>query len=354
LNGYTGTPSPEAVRADITVSFECPKLGIFMPQAPKFTGELYTPKIGIPAHILKDKPPQCQGLNSKAFSWLPELQDTDHKSSAGHLLIIGGSPGLTGAPTLAALGALKSGAGLCTVACPKQLAPDIKQGWPEIMTLPLGPGKYLAEASFAELRENLPRFDAVVLGPGIGRQEGTRAFMQSFLQCSERPPALFDADALYWLARDPELLNSLKKEDVLTPHPGEMARLNRKEISDIQNARLDNAQEFADSHPGVLVLKGAGTIIAAQGENTYISPFSCPNLAVGGSGDVLAGIIGSLKARKLDSIKATCLGVYWHGSAGEILEHHYPCRGNLAQDIAHYLPFAAASNRKTNGDKQCN
>ncbi len=354
LNGYKGTPSPDAVRADITVSFECPKLGLFMPEASRFIGELYTPKIGIPAQIIKEQPSKCQGLTPEVFSCFPGLLETDHKSSAGHLLIIGGSPGLTGAPTLAALGALKSGAGLCTVACPKQLAQDIKQGWPEIMTLPLGPGKYLAEASFAELKDSLSSFDAVVLGPGIGRQEGTREFMQNFLECSERPPALFDADALYWLAQNPESLNSLKKDDILTPHPGEMSRLHKKDTSELQEARLDNAKDFADSHPGVLVLKGAGTVIAAAAEHTYISPFSCPNLAVGGSGDVLAGLIGSLKARKLGSIQAACLGVYWHGSAGKILEHHYPYRGNLAQDIAHYLPLAAASKRNSNGDKKCN
>ena len=350
LNGYTGMPSPDAVQAQVTVSFECPKLGLFMPEASKFIGELYTPKIGIPAHIIRDKPSKCLGLSAEVFSHLPALSKTEHKSGAGHVLIVGGSPGLTGAPTLAALGALKAGSGLCTVACPKQLAPDIKQGWPEIMTLPLGPGKFLVEASFAELEDTLYRFDAVVLGPGLGRQEGTGAFLKNFLQFRERPPTLFDADGLYWLAKEPDLLKYLRADDILTPHPGEMARIDKQEVSKLQENRVDTARDFADSHYGVLVLKGAATVISAYREHTFVSPFSCSNLAVGGSGDVLAGVIGSLKAKNLDSVQAACLGVYWHGESGKLLEKQYPYRGNLAQDIAHYLPLALQTYKNTTGE----
>ena len=350
LNGYTGIPSPNAVRAHATVSLGSPKLGLFMPEASKFIGELHTPGIGIPAHIIEERPPECMGLNSNVFSYLPPTSPTEHKSNAGHVLVVGGSPGLTGAPTLTALGALKAGAGLCSVACPKQLTPNIKQGWPEIMTLPLGPGKFLVEASFAELRDSLPNFDAVVLGPGLGRQEGTGEFVHNFLQCRDRPPTLFDADGLYWLARNPKLLNYLRAEDILTPHPGEMARINRQEISELEEQRVDTARDFVNSYSGVLVLKGAATVLSRSQESIYVSPFACSNLAVGGSGDVLAGIIGSLQARKLDSLKAASLGVYWHAIAGKLLENEYPWRGNLAQDIAHYLPFALRAYKNITGE----
>ncbi len=336
LNGYTGKASPVAVRAHTTVTFGATKIGLFLPEAQDFLGQLVVGEIGIPRSVKEDHPPKCFGLDQDVFDSLYLPSHLQHKGAAGHLLIIGGSSGLAGAPTLAALGALKSGAGLVTVACPRAISQEIKQGFPEIMTLPLGPGKNWTEAAYRELETHLARFDAVVLGPGLGREDGALEFLHTYLrECNL--PTLLDADALFCLAQDKEIWSLLNKETILTPHPGEMSRLNKIPTSEIQSDRIKIARDFVDQNGCVLVLKGAGTVIASPDEYTYISPFACANLAIGGSGDVLAGVIGSLRTRSLASTEAACLGVYWHGRAGQYLQEKFPCRGNLAQDIAFAL-----------------
>ncbi len=336
LNGYTGKASPIAVKANATITFGAIKIGLFLPEAQDFLGQLVVGEIGIPCSVKEDHPPKCIGLNKNVFDYLTKPSQLQHKGAAGHLLIIGGSSGLSGAPTLAALGALKSGAGLVTVACPRTISQEIKQGFPEIMTLPLGPGKNWTEAAFYELEAHLSSFQAVVLGPGLGREDGALEFLHTYLkECNL--PTLLDADALFCLAQDKDIWPHLGKETILTPHPGEMSRLNGISTSEIQADRISMAEEFIAQTECVLVLKGAGTVIASPNEPTCISPFACANLAIGGSGDVLAGIIGSLKARSLSSTEAASLGVYWHGLAGQYLQGKYPYRGNLAQDIAFAL-----------------
>lgn len=337
LNGYTGKASPTAVRAHATVTFGAAKIGLFLPEAQDFTGGLHIRTIGIPRSVPEKYPPQCCGLNDNVFEFLPVSDRLQHKGASGHLLILGGSQGLSGAPTLAALGALKSGIGLVTVACPRAISQEIKQGFPEIMTLPLGPGKNWTEAAFRELEAHLSRFNAVVFGPGLGREDGALEFLQTYLkECNL--PTLLDADALFCLAQDTEIWSQLGKETILTPHPGEMSRLTGISTSEIQSNRIQIAQDFVSKNGCILVLKGAGTVIASPNKSLCISPFSCSNLAIGGSGDVLSGVIGSLKARSVPATEAACLGVYWHGCAGQYLQNNYPFRGNLAQEIAFALP----------------
>ncbi len=335
LNGYTGRPSPEAVKAHCTVTFEEAKLGLYMPEAREFVGDLYVCSIGIPEIIKRDHPPTTFLITSEILNQIPSLDIVAHKGKAGHLLVVGGSSGLTGAVTLAALGALRAGVGLVTVACPKPFISEIKQGWPEIMTLPLGPGKGWGEASFVELEDHLDRFDAVVLGPGIGRDEGVLEFLKVYVKNSKLP-TVYDADALFGLGKDKELFKYLKN-CILTPHPGEMARLVDKSIPEIQKDRINCAKGLADVVDAIVVLKGAGTVIADK-KQIFLSPICCSNLAIGGSGDVLAGVIGSLLAKGISLIDSACMGVFWHGMAGELLRMKYPYRGNLAQDIAHCLP----------------
>jgi NAD(P)H-hydrate epimerase len=337
LNGYSGRPSPEAVRAHCTVTFEASKTGLWMPEAAEHVGDLHVRSIGIPRTVRESNPPGCLGLDREVFRYLTRPRNVQHKGSSGHLLVVGGSPGLTGAPTLAALGGLRGGAGLVTVACPRSLGLEIKQGWPDVMTLPLGPGKHWSQACFEELQGELGRFDAVVLGPGLGRQEGAQEFLRTYL-AAEHPPTVLDADALFWLAGDRSLCEMLGPSSVLTPHPGEMARLLDADTAEIVADRLDAARRLAGEAGCTAALKGAGTAVAAPGEPVRLSPIACANLAVGGSGDVLAGLIGRLLAGGIPPLQAACLGVYWHGLAGLRLQRRYPERGNLAQDIAHALP----------------
>lgn len=338
LNGKTGLASPEAVQAQATVTFEAAKLGLFLPQAREYTGKLAVRQIGIPWHIKKENPPSCFGLQEEILRQIPAPGASSHKGSFGHVLILGGSSGLSGAPVLAALGALRSGAGLVTVACPKNLSPEIRQGWPEIMTLPLGPGRNWSAGCAEELESRLETFDAVVLGPGLGRDEGAKEFLQAYLE-SEHPPTVYDADALYWLARDEVCNTDLGRNSIMTPHPGEMARLCKISAPEVQEDRIGICIKMARQLGSVMILKGAGSVVSDPSGHAHISPFACPNLAVGGSGDVLSGILGSLLAKGLESWTAACAGAYWHGLAGEELKQRMPGRGNLAQEIANELPL---------------
>ncbi|BBD07610.1 NAD(P)H-hydrate dehydratase [Desulfovibrio ferrophilus] len=337
LNGENGRPQPVAVMADCTVTFHAPKLGLLMPGADVWTGEIIVHPIGIPGFIERSAPPTCALLTHGVGILAPLPDEAMHKGHAGHVLVMGGSPGLTGAPLLAALGALRAGAGLTTVACPRGLAMEIKAGVPEVMTLPLGKGDAWMAPMADDLLHHIAKFSALSLGPGIGRDERTLEFLDALLE-QELPPLVLDADGLYWLAEQPELLGPNAPQTILTPHPGEMARLLGRSTADIQANRLQAAREAADTYGAITILKGAGTVIAQPGGQAWLSPFSSPNLAVAGSGDVLSGLLSAMLAQDLTPLEAACLGVYWHGLAGERLANDYPLRGNLAGDIALELP----------------
>jgi len=341
LNGLTGRPQPEAVLADATATFQSPKLGLVMPEATPFTGALHVCPIGIPVKVQEDNPVRHHLITGRVMDTLPAPTRDMHKGRAGHVLVVGGSFGLTGAPHLAALAALRSGAGLVTVACPAGLADAVKGGSPDIMTLPLGQGSAWTENMADAVKTELHRFDAMVIGPGLGREPGATAFALE-LMASCDVPMVVDADALFALAAFPEHLKALHEKTVLTPHPGEMARLLGVDTPEVQADRLGATDRFLAECDATLVLKGAGTLAADQ-SMTCVSPFAEPNLSIGGSGDVLSGVIGALLAVGLPPLHAACAGVFWHGLAGHALKHEFPARGNLASEIANMLPHAAAS-----------
>jgi NAD(P)H-hydrate epimerase len=343
LSGLSGEPGPEAVRADLTVTFEAAKPGLVQPAARQFVGELDVRAIGIPPQV-KALHPAGQRLLTPAVAGLLPLDPPDlHKGTAGSVCVIGGSPGLTGAPHLAALGALRAGAGYAVVACPAALADQIKGGQPDVMIFPAAPGEVLGPDSLARITDALARHDAAVLGPGLGRSLESAAFLASFLTRVSDLPLVLDADALFLLAG----LSSIEpdgstwpKHLVLTPHPGEAATLLGVGLAEVQGNRLDAARRLAERYRAVAVLKGAATVIAAPDEASVVCPLCAPNLAVAGSGDVLSGCLGALLARGLRPFDAACLAVYWHGLAGKILSGTYPGRGNLASEIAFTLPAA--------------
>lgn len=344
LNGLTGHPQPEAVMADATATFQAPKLGLVMPEAQQYTGMLHVCPIGIPLKVQDENRVKHHLITGDIMESIPTPTPSMHKGNGGHVLIVGGSEGLTGAPHLAAMGALRSGAGLVTVACPGGLADSVKAGSPDIMTLPLESGTEWSPSMMEILLPHLERFDAVVVGPGMGRGSNTPVFVLSIV-AEQSIPMVLDADALYGLARFPKVVNELKEHAVLTPHPGEMARLLDTDNASVQNDRLGAVDQFTARSEGTLVLKGAGTLVANR-TMTCLSPFSEPNLAVGGSGDVLSGVIGSLLARELPPMGAACLGVFWHGMAGRALKEEFPRRGNLASEIAEMLPVMTQTNEE--------
>lgn len=338
LNGATGRPMPLAVQATMTVCFEETKLGLFLPPARDYVGRLVTTQIGIPRHIKNANPTSHIALGPELARHIENPDPTIHKGDSGHLLVLGGSSGMTGAPMLAARAAFRVGSGLVTIACPKPLTAAYGS-FPEIMTLGLGSDETWGEPCFETLQEHLARFSAVVVGPGFGRAPGQIAFLERYLAIPH-PRTLFDADALYLLAQRQDLLAHIGASDVLTPHPGEMGYFLGLSGQDINQDRIKHARTFAATHKVNVVLKGAGTVVAGPTDPVAISPFSVPNLAIAGSGDVLAGVIGGLMARGVLPLTAAQVGVYWHGHTGSLLATDFPYRGNTPLEIADSLPQA--------------
>lgn len=339
LSGLTGRPLPEAVRADLTVTFEAAKTGLVQPEAAQYVGRLDVRPIGIPRTLRKTHAPAQALMTAGLADLLEEPGPGLHKGTAGHVLIIGGSAGLTGAPMLAAIAAMRAGAGLATIACPAGIADAVKASRPEIMTLPLGSGAQWTPDMMNSLEPELARFDSVVIGPGLGRVDSTADFLQACLPTLTLP-AVYDADALNLLASQKELLKKIGESAIVTPHPGEMARLLGLDIAEVQSRRSECCRLLAERTGAVTVLKGAASLVAGAIGPMAVSPYCEPNLAVAGSGDVLSGILGRLLARGLDAYHAACLGVLWHGQAGSILAKDFPYRGNMPLEIAHVLPQA--------------
>lgn len=350
LNGTTGIPQPIAIRADATASFGAVKLGLALTSAAPFAGVVVACDIGIPCSCMQAAVPKHYRITPEIMELIQPPRLDMHKGQAGHVLVVGGSPGLTGATHLAAMGALRGGCGLVTLATPADLCVEAKASRPEIMTLPLGKGDHwtpnMADDLSTFLNANPGRIDAVALGPGMGRDNAARDFVHRLGKHVLSPlglPLVCDADALYHLAENKDFL---PEGAVLTPHPGEAARLLGRTVAEVQASRIDSALQLASDHEAVAVLKGAESVIADPEGRAHLCPLAAPSLAVAGSGDVLTGLIGSLLARGLSPLRAACLGVYWHGLAGIFLNDAFPGRGNLASEIADALPRVLFHNHK--------
>jgi NAD(P)H-hydrate epimerase len=338
LDGMTGRPSPVAVRATATACFAAAKPGLVVPEAAPYTGCLHVRDIGLPRLVRESLPPSFRLIEADLLRCLPEPGALWHKGRAGHVVVAGGSEGLCGAPHLAALGALRAGAGLVTVAAPGPLIEAIRGAVPEIMSHALGAS--WGPDSGPALAALLARAQALVLGPGLGRSPEAGQALASILALPDRPPAVIDADALSVLASTPSCLSLLRRDDMLTPHPGEAASLLNRDNSQgrgslsVQADRCAALRELLALAPSIWVLKGAGTLIGRQGDPVSLCPLAAPNLAVGGSGDVLAGCAAALIAQRLAPDLAACAAVLLHAKAGRWLAERYPHRGNLASDIA--------------------
>lgn len=375
LCGYTGRPRPESVRAHATVCFEAGKPGLFFPEAQEYTGTITVRRVGIPLGVRALALPSWNLLAPKK-GLFPAPSPFRHKGEAGKVLIIGGSEGMAGAPLLAALGCLRGGAGLVHVAFPGGLESSSNE-LPEALKHPVGTDRVWRREyapTVVELMRSL-RPDALVIGPGMGRTPAVKNILHTLLAEKDRPPFLLDADALSFF-RVPEQktngvqpvdaanqedtflnLGLLRKHDILTPHPGEMARMlppsffpSSEEYTGYPSSPRDRIHELQANRPyalaffttacaAVLILKGPGTLIGRRGSPTTLSPIAVPTLAVGGAGDVLSGACGALMAHGFDSLDAACLGVHLHGRAGELLAERAPL-GHLARDIADALPLA--------------
>jgi NAD(P)H-hydrate epimerase len=335
LSADSGRPLGPCVRADRTVTFAFQKRGLVLHPGPAYAGEVSVADIGIPAEAARRVPVACELLvEAEARALLPARARDAHKGDAGRLLVVAGSAGKSGAAHLALLGALRGGAGLVTLAARAEVLPHALPGLPEAMSAALpGAGPLGSAASdLPALLAAAEGADAVVVGPGIPRGEETAALLQAFL-ARAGCPAVLDADALNALAASPEALARLGVPLVLTPHPGEMARLCGTSIEAVQADRVGVASERARAWGATVVLKGARTVVADPVGPPVIIPTGNPGLATGGTGDVLAGLCGALLAGGLEAPAAARVAAWVHGRAGDLAARRAGERGLVASDL---------------------
>jgi len=328
-----------AVKADRTLAISLPKVGLALEPGRKLAGEVSVIRIGI-----ADEAP---GVFPDAELWkamavakaLPERPAAGHKGTFGHVLVVAGSAGKTGAAALAAEGAARSGAGLVTLACPAGLNDILEVKCTEAMTVavPETAGRDLSAAAVDDLLELAATRDAVVIGPGIGRSPDAAACMRAFARRVERP-VVIDADGLTALKGEPEMLASRSHPTVLTPHPGEAAELLGSDAASVNADRIGAAQRLAERSGAIVVLKGAGTVCVKPGARPVLNATGGPALATGGTGDVLAGVVGSLLAQGLDPLSAAVCGVFVHGATSDRLAVTRSGVGVLAGELAAAIP----------------
>ncbi|MFH1542505.1 MAG: NAD(P)H-hydrate dehydratase [bacterium] len=256
---------------------------------------------------------------------LPKRKVESHKGDYGRALIVAGSPGMTGAAILASRGALRVGTGLTYLALPKELVNFVDMATPEVITLPF---------------ENIAgvKASAAAIGPGLGTSNLAKKLLIQMLAQAKR--LVIDADGINLLAQDLKLLKKIKGEVVLTPHPGEMARLVNRPINIIQDTRVNVAKEVAGKYNCIVVLKGHKTVVAEPNGEVYVNETGNPGMASGGVGDVLAGMITGLLAQGLSAWDAAVTGVYLHGKAGDLAAKEKGEYGMIASDLVEKIPYA--------------
>ncbi len=344
LNAETGRVEGEAVYADLTVTIGLPKRGLLKPSALEYVGHLEVANIGIPEKFVQDVAVDEDEefiFATDVRSMFSRRKRDSHKGSYGRVLLIGGSRGMSGAILLAARAALRSGVGLVSVLTTEEVGPLLMPVAPEAMvhvgeTTPDGA---LSARVVDVWRRRFDEFDAVLVGPGMGRSNDTLQIVRCLVRECEAT-MIFDADALSVMSAQVDIFKKARKPPVLTPHPGEMAKLIQREVAEVQANRAEIARRVAGMVGGVVVLKGAGTIVAQTGRPISISLAGNPGMATGGSGDVLAGLLAGVVAQGLDPFDAARAAVYLHGRAGDIAAWEKSQACLIAGDIIDSLPNA--------------
>ncbi len=342
LNSDTGAIDPHTLPADLTVTLAAVKCGHILMPGPTVVGQLIVGDIGITAAHYPAGTRLEMATAAKAATMLPPRPVDAHKGTFGTALIVAGSINYTGAAVLAGQAAGRVGPGLVTLALPRTIQPILAARLIEATYLPLADddGALVAEAA-PPLRTKAAEVEALLVGPGLGQADPTAAFLAELLAEPETlPPLILDADALNILAKQSEWWKLLPANCILTPHPGEMARLTGQTTKEIQASRLEIAVAMAATWNQVVLLKGAHTIIAAPDGRTVVQPFANPALAKGGSGDVLAGAIVGLRAQGVEAFEAAVAGAYLHGLAGELAREQLGATAVVAGDLVGLLPLA--------------
>ena len=342
LNSDTGQVCGACIRANATATFAFAKTGHKIHPGMQYTGALNVVDIGIPPHIVEEVMPRQWLLTRERIQscLTPRVADA-HKGTTGHLLVVAGSPGKTGAAALTSIAALRSGAGLVTLGIAETLNAVLESQVLEAMTAPLPesqPG-VLGDSAFDTIKNLMAGKKCVAIGPGLGQAEKTQKLVPKIVKSSSIP-LVIDADGLNNLAGQAQILKSAKAPVILTPHPGEMARLMDTGIGAVQHDRIKCARDFATGFNVHVILKGACTVIAHPDGRVFINPTGNAGMASAGMGDVLTGIIAGLITQGLSPEDACQAGVYLHGAAADSLVETIGPYGYLAGDLMGAIPGA--------------
>ena len=341
VNGDTGAVEGPAVRATTTVTLGLPKTGLALHPGADFAGRVWVADVGHPKRLIDSAGIRTTLVTQAMVDGAVPLRRPDtHKGTYGRVLVVAGAVGYSGAAVLSTLGALRAGAGLVTVGVPFAIYPIVASAVIEGMPVPLADEDgALAAAAAEQIRDLAAAADVVACGPGLSRLPGPHAVVRRLLAECTRPLVL-DADALTCLAGSTADLLNAKAPVVLTPHPGEMARLIDTSPADVQRHRLQVTRVAAERFRAVVVLKGARTVVADPAGEAFVIPTGNPAMATGGMGDVLTGAIAALIGQGLPPIAAAWAGAYLHGLAGDLAALARGPAGILAREVADHLPRA--------------
>jgi len=353
LSADTGQPLGISICADQTLCIGLPKLGVTLEPGRSLAGRVLVARIGI-----ADEAP---GVRHGAELWTPEgvarklpLRPVDgHKGTFGHVLLLAGSEGKTGAAALAARGAARGGTGLVTIACPAGLNDILELKCTEAMTAAVAdtPERALAVAAEDAVLGLAAERDVVGIGPGVGRSHETVSLMRALAKRIERP-LVIDADALFAISQEPQVLAGREAPTVLTPHPGEAALLLGCQPAEVNRDRVAAARSLADTTGAVVLLKGAASVVASPDGRLIVNPTGGPALAAGGTGDVLLGLVAAYMAQGVPPLEAAGLAAWVHGDAADRLSAADGQAGIFATEIADAIPAAVAALRRSLGASQ--
>lgn len=337
------TPS---IHANLTVALQCLKICHALPPACEQCGEVVVVPIGIPEEVIEDPAHGTEMIDSSVAEILPPRPRDTHKGHYGHVLVVAGSLGKTGAAVMTGMAAYRAGAGLVTVATPRSCLPIVAAGAPEIMTEPLDetPQGTLAFSAIERIAELAVGKDTLVVGPGLTTAPSTRSAVRELVR-SRRQPMVLDADGVNCFAGDRGALKAAAEDPplVITPHPGEFSRLCGVSTQEVVRDRAGHASRLASELGITVVLKGYRTVVGAPDGRLFINPTGNPGMATGGAGDVLTGIAGGFLAQRLPLPGAINFAVYIHGRAGDIAAEDVGETSLVATDLLRALPAAFRS-----------
>ena len=351
LNADTGQVSGPCVQANLTVTFGLPKVGLVLEPGAGYAGELMVADISLPQDLTDTAGPGRYLVTRELVaSWVAPRPVSAHKGSFGRVVVIGGSRGMLGAVCLAASAALRSGAGLVTLGVPLSLQDVAAAKLTEVITcgLPETPEGCLSRTAYPAVMDLLKGSTVCALGPGMSQNANTVVLIRELVK-TVSVPVVLDADGLNAFAGEGALLGERVSPLIITPHPGEMARLRATDVAAVQADRLETAERAAREWGAVVVLKGARTVVADPGGYTGVNSTGNPGMATAGTGDVLTGVIAAMVAQGMEPFRAAGAAVYLHGRAGDIAVREKGQMSLVAGDVLAALPEAC---REVEGIKE--